>query len=319
MSMVVKMSPDGPKRPRKRRLKYIAVLPTMLTLGNLLCGFAAIHFAMRAMFAAGAGIDASADDTLSNEFVERMLPSFLSIGAMLIFVGMVCDMLDGLAARLTDKVSAFGAQIDSLADVVSFGVAPAILAIAMVTREWQYQSIVSPFSEYPAGRAIWICAAAYAICAAIRLARFNVEHASDTTHRNFNGFPSPGAAAVIASLLTLHEHTTVTIQSIIVWALPIVMLSSGFLMISRIPYDRITEVYLVRQKPFNHVIILVLFLIVFFAFMTETLAVLCVAYALYGPVRWLFGWSKTESEADEDDSDENAAMSEFMTKEQKSG
>ncbi len=315
MTLVLKMSPDGPKRPRRRRLKYISVLPTMLTLGNLLCGFAAIHFAMRAMHAAGAGIGADAAETLSNEFVERLLPSFLSIGALLIFLGMLLDMLDGLAARLVNKVSAFGAEIDSLADVVSFGVAPAILAIAMVMREWEFHSVVSPLSGRLAGRAIWICAAAYAICAAIRLARFNVEHARDTTHRNFHGLPSPGAAAVMASLLTLHEHTSLMVQSLIVWALPIVMVSAGFLMISRIPYDRITEVYLIRRKPFNHVVLLVLFLIVFFSFMTETIATLCIAYALYGPARWMLGRSQPEFDEPEDD---DIAPAE-STKEQKSG
>ncbi len=320
MTVVVKMSPEKPNRPRRRRLKYIAVLPTMLTLGNLLCGFAAIHFALRAMVAAGAGVQAAEDATLSSQFVERLLPSFLSIGAVLIFLGMLFDMLDGLAARLANKVSAFGAQIDSLADVVSFGVAPAILAIAMVMREWSYHSVVSPLSGRPAGRAIWICAAAYAICAAIRLARYNVEQMRDTTHRNFHGLPSPGAAAVLAALLTLHEHTTELVQSIIVWSLPVTMLGCAFLMISRIPYNRITETYLFGRRPFNHVALLLVFLIVFFSFMTETLAVACMAYALYGPVAWLLGRSEPEEDAPvtEGAADPSPSLSE-STKEQKSG
>jgi CDP-diacylglycerol---serine O-phosphatidyltransferase len=257
----------------------------MLTMGNLFCGFAAVHFALRAMFAAGAEIDASADITLSSALVERMLPSFLAIGAMLIFLGMLFDMLDGLAARLTNQVSAFGAQADSLADVVTFGVAPAILAVALMMRELHAdQVMVTPTSEHVLGRVLWVCAAAYCICTAIRLARFNVEHArEDTEHRSFHGLPSPGAAAVLASVVMLHEHAGPVARNILVWMLPVVSLGCGFLMISRVPYERITQVYLVGRRPFNHVAMLMVVLIVFWAYKPQTLAVLCALYALSGP------------------------------------
>ena len=79
MPVVLKMSDESPQRPRRRRLRYIAVLPTLVTLGNLVCGFAAIHFGLRAMYAAGAGVDSSLEQTLDSQMDERMLPSFLSI------------------------------------------------------------------------------------------------------------------------------------------------------------------------------------------------------------------------------------------------
>ncbi len=289
MPTIVKMIDHSPERPRRRRLRLIPVLPTLLTLGNLLCGFAAIHFAMRAMFAAGAGQDPATQLTLDSLRMERLMPSFLAIGAMLVFVGMVFDLLDGFAARLINMTSEFGAQIDSLADVVTFGVAPATLVVALMMQAWTpEQVIVTPHSEQLIGRLMWVCAAAYALCTAVRLARFNVEHGqADLGHGSFNGLPSPGAAAVLASLIMLHEHAAPSFAKILLLALPVVALVCGFLMISRVRYDRITQVYLVRQRPFEHLIALVVILVIFLSFKAETVAVLCVMYALSGPVRGL--------------------------------
>lgn len=292
MAVVFKLPEESPQKPRRRRLKYIAVLPTLVTLGNLVCGFSAIHFALRAMYAAGAGIDAGQDATLHSELVERMLPSFLSIGAMLVFLGMICDMLDGLAARLTRQSSEFGAQVDSLADVVSFGVAPAILVIALMMREWHNEVVITPLSIHAVGRAMWVCAAAYCICAAIRLARFNVEHhREDFSHRSFRGLPSPGAAAVVASLVMLHEHVGKTGGDVVLWALPVASLICAFLMISRIRYERITQAYLIKRWPFEYLIGLILLFVVFWSYKPETLALSCCAYALSGPAIWVYNRS----------------------------
>ena len=281
----------GMPHRRRRRLKYIAVLPSLVTLGNLVCGFAAIHFALRAMFAAGAGLVAPTGVTMDNHIVERLLPSFLAIGAMLVFAGMVLDMLDGLVARLTHKTSEFGAQVDSLADVVTFGVAPAILVIALMMREWHSEAVlVTPLSEQPLGRAMWVCAAAYCICTAVRLARFNVEHGqAGVNNRSFQGLPSPGAAAVVASLITLHEHGGLTIAgvNVVLYVLPIVVLGCGFLMISRIRYERITHLYLIGRRPFKHLPLVVALFVLFISYKAQTLAVLCCLYALSGPIMML--------------------------------
>ncbi|MEE9295592.1 MAG: CDP-alcohol phosphatidyltransferase family protein [Phycisphaerae bacterium] len=295
MSVVLKMPPESERRPRRRRLKYIAVLPTLMTLANLVCGFSAIHFGLRAMYAAGAEIDSSVEATLDSQLVERMLPSFLSIGAMLVLLGMMLDMLDGLAARLMKRSSEFGAQVDSLADVVTFGVAPAILVVALMMREWHSELVVTPLSVHAVGRAIWVCSAAYCICAAVRLARFNVEQGrADFSHRSFRGLPSPGAAAVIASLVMLHEHVGDTFGAVMLYSLPVVTLGTAFLMISRVRYERITQVYLVKRRPFEHVIVLVVVFVVFWSYKAQTLAVLCCLYAVSGPVievvkRWRAG------------------------------
>lgn len=286
MSDVLKMPESPPSRPRRRRLRYVVLLPTFLTLGNLICGFSAVHFGLRALYAAGQGIDASVEATLNSELVERILPSFLAIGAMLIFLGMVLDMLDGLAARWTKHASAFGAQLDTLADVVSFGVAPAILVVALMMREWGGEVVVTPLSAHALGRLMWVCAAVYCLCAAVRLARFNVEHdLPDHTHLSFRGLPSPGAAAVIASLVMLHEHLASTaVRNVLLYALPTMALITAFLMISRVRYERLTQAYLIRRRPFEHLIVFVVVFVVFLSYKAQTLATLCCLYALSGPV-----------------------------------
>ena len=290
MSNILKMPDDKPRRPRRRRLRYVVVLPTLLTLGNLVCGFAAVHFGLRAMYAAGAGISSSADATLNSQLVERMLPSFLSIGAMLVFLGMVFDMLDGLAARMTKQTTEFGAEIDSLADVVTFGVAPAVLAVSLMMREWRSEYIVTPLSEHLIGRLMWVCAAVYCICAAVRLAHYNVEQAaSGAAHFSFRGLPSPGAAAVVCSIVTLHEHlASESVRFTLLCSLPAIAVSLAYLMVSRVRYERLTHSYLTRRRPFEHIILVLLVFAVFLTYKAQTLAALCLLYAFSGPARALY-------------------------------
>ena len=149
---------------RSRRLRTLAMIPTLLTLGNLMCGFAAIYFAGRALHDLGAGISPTDALTLNQAAIERMLPSFLSIGAGLVFLGMVFDCFDGMVARATRSTTDFGGQLDSLADMVTCGAAPAMLMVAFIfTMKDQigHSALPSPISEYLLGRTVWVCAAIY--------------------------------------------------------------------------------------------------------------------------------------------------------------
>src|ERR671929_1790079 len=141
----------------------VYLLPSMFTVGNLFCGYACVVYSTRGDF-----------DT----------------AAVLIGVAMVVDTLDGFFARLTHSQSAFGAELDSLADVVSFGVAPAILAFT--------------WGLWPLGRLGWAAGFIYVTAAAMRLARFNIQTASTTDKRYFAGLPSPAAGGVIASTVYLY-------------------------------------------------------------------------------------------------------------------
>ena len=145
---------DQPRRFRRG----VYLLPSLFTVANLFCGYACVVFATRADF-----------DT----------------AALFIGIAMVLDTLDGLIARLTNSSTAFGVQLDSLADVVSFGLAPAILAFT--------------WGLWPLQRLGWAAGFIYVTAAAMRLARFNIQTTTATDKRHFVGLPSPAAGAVIAS------------------------------------------------------------------------------------------------------------------------
>ncbi len=252
-----------------------------MTLGNLICGFAAISFALRAMHDLGAGNDMSVVETLRSPLLELMLPSFLSIGAGLVILGMIFDLFDGLLARVTRSTTNFGGQLDSLADVVTSGVAPATLMIASMTKELA----PSPISGHFFGRAAWVCAAVFVAFAAIRLARFNVEHAKeDFDHRSFLGMPTPGAGCVIVAMILFQDQVGSEARRILVYAMPAVALVIAFLMVSRIPYRRFHRAYFLGKKPFGHVITFVVVFAIFWSWKAPTLVLLVAWYAISGPL-----------------------------------
>ncbi len=281
-------------RPRRRRLRSLAFLPTLVTLGNLVCGFAAIHFAMRELYEFTAGISAEHIRTipLGPKIFERMLPSYLSLGALLILVGMFLDAFDGLIARVTRSTTTFGGQLDSLADVITFGAAPATLMVAFMTRQLAGSSLAdsivpSPISEHALGRLTWIAAAIYVSFTAIRLARFNVEHAeADHDHRVFRGLPSPGAASILVAIIFFQDQNIFPVaRNFIVYATPAITAAIAILMVSRIPYKRFYR--LLGRQPFHQVLILLLVVALLGAWKpAPMLLVLTLGYGLSGPIQY---------------------------------
>src|SRR5947209_10404323 len=184
---------------RRAYIRSAYSLPSLATLGNAICGFASMYVAT--LSGTGGSNDPWRDFFARHHFV---------IAAYLIFISMIFDAVDGRLARFTRHTTDFGGQLDSLADVISFGAAPAFLALQLF-HEWEGASIPPVIS-----RTIWAIGALYMSCAAIRLARFNVsnEH-GEQHHFSFLGLPSPGAAAVVAGwvliqqdLLGTSEHAT---------------------------------------------------------------------------------------------------------------
>ena len=260
-----------------RPIRTIAVFPTLLTLGNLICGFFAIVVAARIE---------SPLKTISGS--ENILADAYDLweSGWLIFLAMVFDGLDGYAARLARTTSDFGAQLDSLCDVVSFGVAPAFLLVKMC-----------PLFTLGHDQAIWIIAAAYAACAALRLARFNVETTDDDEHLLFSGLPSPAAAAVIAGFAIMFYKLrldvgplTGGVDTCLQYSLPIFGLMLGLLMVSRIRYPHITNRVLRGQRSFGHVVAVVFFFAVLMVARSYTMPVVASAFALYGPIH--LAWEK---------------------------
>ena len=226
------------RRPRRfRDLKKVPVLPSLITLGNLFFGFLAMAKVADAVMLSARGQQ-------HPEFSSDV-QHVLEVASILVFVAMVFDALDGTVARLTRQTTKFGAQLDSLADVVTFGVAPAFLAKVLI--EFHHRPPIQLLPFHP--KIYYVAAAVYVLCAALRLARFNVESAgpSPEDHKEFKGLPSPAAAAIVCSLVAFkcappdpselsHWLLPDGARDAIVQALPLVLVFVGLLMVSRVPY-----------------------------------------------------------------------------------
>ena len=258
-----------------RPIRTIAVFPTLLTLGNLICGFFAIVVAARIE---------KPEALVSDNFLLDTRNVMQS--GCLIFLAMVFDGLDGYVARLTRASSDFGAQLDSLCDVVSFGVAPGFLLVKMC-----------PQFTYMHDQAVWVIAAAFAACAAMRLARFNVETNDDDDHLYFSGLPSPAAAAVIAgfaiAFYTLRQNSNDVkkwVDMALQYVLPYFGLAVALLMVSRIHYPHITNRVLRGHRSFGHVVSVVVLFGAIMGGRGYAIPIAASAFVLYGPIH--VAWRK---------------------------
>jgi CDP-diacylglycerol--serine O-phosphatidyltransferase len=213
----------------------------------------------------------------------------LQAGAVMVFVAMVCDMLDGKVARLTKTDGPFGAELDSLSDVVSFGVAPAILAHRMLLGE--------PGVFDHGQRLLWFLTVFYPVMAAIRLARYNVEHTEEATP-TFRGLPSPGAAAVVCSWIIFHYHQDllpsirvdsghlykyVSLETLDAyrWIVIVITFVSALMMVSTVRYPHIGNT-LFGRMGFRHFIIIFLLISVLVLVPQYFLVVVTTGYLLWG-------------------------------------
>ena len=261
---------------RRQRLKYIAILPSLITILNGVFGFTAIIFA-------GKGSDVLSADSQIPFFTFGSTTYFAMSGYM-ILVAMIADMLDGRLARRVQSTSSFGGQLDSLCDIISFGVAPAYLMLNVL--EYEVASIGLADERF-LQRFIWLSAAAYISCSAIRLARFNVENEEDeSAHMSFLGLPTPAAAGVIVSLVIFHQETLPTFT--IICALPFFALGISILMIGRIRYPHILNQYLRGKKPFTYLIRVLLVLLALVFFIQTALVVFFCGFAANSFVKWLY-------------------------------
>jgi CDP-diacylglycerol--serine O-phosphatidyltransferase len=222
-------------------VKKIAIVPTLLTLGNAVCGFASICFAARVTNAESG--------------------AFYTLSALCILAAMVFDGLDGYAARLFKTASEFGGQLDSLCDAISFGVAPGFILLRMGF-DWDTYPLMA--------QVMVIVGVLFMLCAILRLARFNVENSPDPAyHKRFKGLPSPAAAGCIASLAVLrggmsrhlqgyrppmlNEFLTSWGPTFAYWA-PLAGLLVALLMVSRVPYPHMTKQILRGHGSLSHLI-----------------------------------------------------------------
>jgi CDP-diacylglycerol--serine O-phosphatidyltransferase len=256
------------RRVRRQRVKYITVLPSLITILNGVFGFTAI------MFASKVGGDAA-----NARFTH------FAIAGYMVLMAMFADMLDGRLARMSQSTSSFGGQLDSLCDLVSFGVAPAFLMLKVVESELALPGDLSGDILY---RFVWLAALVYISCTAIRLARFNVENdENEAAHMSFAGLPSPAAAGVLVSLVIFHEEELPGVK-LLVYALPFFALTTAVLMVSRIRYPHVVNVYLRGKQPFDYLIRVLFFLGLVVCLKQTALFFIFTVYAGGSLLKWLY-------------------------------
>jgi CDP-diacylglycerol--serine O-phosphatidyltransferase len=235
---VRRLPPTGDSLPRSTplRSKGIYLLPNAFTTAALFCGFYAIVMAMNGQF---------------------------SNAAVAIFAAMVLDATDGRVARLTNTQSEFGAQYDSLSDMVSFGAAP-----ALIVYEWSLRGM---------GKLGWLAAFVYCAGAALRLARFNTNIAV-VDKRFFQGLPSPAAAALVAGFIWLMDDLRIA-GTDFRWLSWIITLYSGLTMVTNVPFYSFKDVNFKKSVPFIAIFLIVL---IFVAVSSDPPKVLFGLFVIYG-------------------------------------
>ena len=199
---------------RRRRLRRgVSLLPGLFTIGNMFCGYACVVHATRGEY---------------------------ETAAVFIGIAIVVDMLDGRIARLTGTESDFGAELDSLADVISFGIAPAILAFG--------------WGLAPLGRLGWAAGFLYVAAAAMRLARFNIQSHGGGDKRYFVGMPSPPAAGVTAA--TVFAYPTGFPSGTAPWVVLAMVLLPAFLMVSTIRFRSFKTIDLRMRRPYTTLLLI---------------------------------------------------------------
>jgi CDP-diacylglycerol---serine O-phosphatidyltransferase len=239
------------EHPRLRR--GIFLLPSLFTVGNMLAGFASLLHAIN---------------------------GHLQTAAWLVLLAALLDSLDGRIARLTRATSDFGKEYDSLADVVSFGVAPAVLIY-----EW---------ALFGLGRWGWAMAFLYLVAGSVRLARFNVRAPHEDGHY-FTGLPIPGGAGAMALLVLLRpEPVPPSALAVVVWA---VVLAVSLLMVSTVPYRSYKDFKLRERWPATAFFLFALIIAVIVVSPRPAMAAVLGGYILLGPIDLVLRWLRERARA----------------------
>ncbi len=236
---------------KKTPRKGIYLLPNLVTTAALFSGFYAIVAGMNDKF---------------------------EIAAIAVFVAMILDGLDGRVARWTNTQSEFGEQYDSLSDLISFGLAP-----GLVMYQWALADMRDVSLSW--GKVGWMAAFIYVACAALRLARFNVQH-DEVDKRYFIGLPSPSAAAIVVGMVWMFHDMNISGESIQIPAL-IMIISAGLLMVSNIKYNSFKDFDFKNKVPHLAILVVILVFALIAIDPAKVLFIVFFVYALSGPVNYL--------------------------------
>jgi CDP-diacylglycerol--serine O-phosphatidyltransferase len=265
------------RRGRRAYIRSVYFLPSLATLGNAVCGFASMYVA--AFDQQNVGRDPVALFLFDHKFVAA---------AYLVFFAMIFDALDGRLARFARHTTDFGGQLDSLADVISFGAAPAFLAI-------QVFKVDGPQVPFVVSRLVWAIGALYFSCALLRLARFNVsnEH-GEQHHFSFLGLPSPGAGGAIVAFILMQQDLVQAardptnywffgvLSNIAALVLPLLVLATGLLMVSNIRYPHVVNRYLRGRRSIDRLLFVVVILLLLVVAHRYTLGIGMLTYVFWG-------------------------------------
>lgn len=263
------MSPDGSPK--------IYLLPNLMTAGNLFCGFlATLKIVQGALAVSTAQFMGTAQTMMSDRALDAG-NEYFKTAIWCILAACIFDLLDGRLARLGGTDSAFGREFDSLADVVSFGVAPALMVSRVLLREPELEKIG------------WLVASVYLICGAMRLARFNCIAASGIpgAGKDFKGFPIPAAAGLVASitLFMLWLNNDRVEHGLTKWVLPPLLLFLSWMMFSGFKYPSFKSINwrTTRSLPkFIAIVVAISLTVMYYQWMP---AVIFLTYLLYGFLR----------------------------------
>jgi len=249
-------------RAPKAPIRGLSILPSLFTIGNIFCAYYSVMA------------------TLNGKYDQA---------ALAIGVGYVLDGLDGRVARVTGTSTEFGAQLDSLADVLTFGIAPAILAFSWGV-EWMSGNptlpvaTLNPYEQHVRSFG-WIMTFAFVICGALRLARFNVQAQKPldaAAKRYFVGLPIPAGAGLIASIVHFWKSPIATVGSALLWSVLIGI--TAFLMISTIRYHNFKHLGIFSRRPRIILVAAALMIGLIFRYSEQMLLLLALAYVSSGPL-----------------------------------
>jgi len=246
------------RRDNGERSRGIYLLPSLFTTGAIFCGFYAVIASMDGNF-------------------QR--------AAYAIFIAMLLDGMDGRVARMTDTESQFGKEYDSLSDMVSFGIAP-----ALVIYQWGID-LLRDFGAFW-GKAGWVVAFIYCVCAALRLARFNTNTAK-IDKRYFQGLPSPAAAGLVAGLI-LFERSFEWEPSVSIVPALVTTLAAGLLMVSNIKYRSFKDFDAKQKVPFYVLLLIPMILVLLATNTPRTLFICFFIFAVSGPISYVMRIMKGE-------------------------
>ena len=285
--------PEKPPYATPEEAARIYLLPNLFTAGNMLCGFLSIKECIEARFIETVAADRAVHYKMAVWFIV---------------IGCVCDLFDGRVARASGRISLFGAEFDSIADIISFGLAPALMACFL---------LIQPSQDEDLRLITWLLAFVYLVCAGVRLARFNVltnplvpGNESRVQGGDFVGLPSPAAAGTIASIVLVMAHLMGSDRGqldehrvALLWTLLPLMLALSWLMVSNIRFPSFKKLSWSARARTRIFVLIIVVAVAGFRFKEYVVPVAFVSYIAYGIFRHFFLLRAGETDPAPDDDD----------------